>query len=97
MNEDVFVSTLTDKELDNYVETIENEVKDNEIILYHQDGCGMCKTVEMMLNRNNIRYKSVKDLEVMKAKGINHTPVLSVNGTLKQGKEIIDYINSRRG
>jgi len=95
MNEDVFVSTLTGKELDNYVETIENEVKDNEIILYHQDCCGMCKTVEMMLNRNNIEYKSVKDLEVMKSKGITATPTLEVDGQRFVKKECLDYINSR--
>lgn len=69
-------------------------MKDN-IILYHQDGCGMCKTVEMMLKVKKIDYISCKDIDEMKSHRINHTPVLSVNGELKSGKEIIDWLNSR--
>ena len=68
-------------------------MKDN-IILYHQHTCPQCRMVEMLLKKKNIEYTLVDDLEEMKKLGIIHTPTLSVNGNLKVGKPIIDYINS---
>ena len=66
-----------------------------EVILYHQKGCGMCATVEMLLKRKNIDYTSVMDIEQMQAEGINHTPALRVDGELLMGRDIINWINSR--
>lgn len=97
MNEDVFVSNLSEKELDNYLDTIQEQEEHEEIIFYHQDNCGMCATIERMLKLKKIDYISVKDIETMRARGINHTPVLSVNGELKMGQEIRDWLNSYRG
>lgn len=71
-------------------------MKDN-VILYHQDTCPQCKMVEMLLKNNNIEYTSNKNISDMEKLNINHTPTLSVNGELKTGKEIFNYINSRRG
>lgn len=66
----------------------------DEIILYHQHSCPQCRMVEMLLKKKNIEYTSVDNVEEMKRLGIIHTPTLSVNGELKVGKPIIDYINS---
>ena len=103
MNEEFLVSLLSEKELGDYVEAIQeqeeeagdNTVKKEEIILYHQSGCGMCATVERMLKLKNVEYTSVTDMAEMSAKGISHTPVLSVDGKLLMGKEIIDWLHSR--
>lgn len=68
---------------------------EDKIILYHQDGCGMCRTIEMMLKAKKIDYTSIKDIDTMIRAGINHTPVLVVNGKQLRGKEIVDWLNSR--
>lgn len=69
----------------------------DEVILYHTDTCPICKMIEILLKQNNIEYVSNKDIEEMSRLGINHPPVLSVNGEFKVGQSIRDYINSRRG
>lgn len=67
------------------------------IKLYHQNGCPMCKTVEMLLEKNNIIYESHKDLEEMKSLGIVRTPALMVDDTIMLGRDIIDWIKSNGG
>lgn len=71
-------------------------MQDN-VILYHTDTCPVCKMIEMLLKQNNIPYTSNKNVDEMMSLGINHPPVLSVNGEFKVGQQIKDYINSRRG
>lgn len=71
-------------------------MQDN-VILYHTDTCPVCKMIEMLLKKNNIPYTSNKNVDEMMSLGINHPPVLSVNGEFKVGQQIKDYINSRRG
>lgn len=71
-------------------------MKDN-LILYHTSTCPVCKMIEMLLKQNNIQYTSNMNVDEMLKLGIVHPPVLSVNGELKTGQEIKDYINSRRG
>ena len=63
---------------------------EDNVILYHQHGCGMCATVERMLKLKNVNFVSVTDIEEMRAKGITHTPILVVNGEELIGKAIID-------
>ena len=67
------------------------------ITLYHQDGCGQCKMVKMLLDKNKIEYDSCNDIDVMLELGVHHTPTLEVNGEFLVGKQIFDYINSVRG
>ena len=66
-----------------------------QVILYHQEGCGMCKAIEMQLKKNNISYESCTDVDEMKTKGINHTPILEVDGEQLVGKDILDWIRGR--
>lgn len=65
------------------------------VILYHQDGCGMCRTVEMMLNKKGIKYDSCKDVDTMLERGISGTPALDVDGKLYIKKEILDWIRGQ--
>ena len=67
----------------------------SNVILYHQDGCPMCKAVELQLKKKNIEFTSNKDIEEMRAKGILHTPVLEVDGTMFIGKDIINWIKEQ--
>ena len=70
----------------------------DNIILYHTSTCPVCKMIERLLKQYNIAYTSVMDVDEMIKLGINHPPVLSVNGELlRTPQEINNYINSRRG
>lgn len=64
-------------------------------ILYHQEGCGMCRAVEMMLKRKGIQYESFTDLDRMIEMGIQSTPTLEVGGRRYVKKECLDWINKR--
>ncbi len=64
-------------------------------ILYHQDGCGMCRAVEMLLNKKGIEFESCKDIDLMIKKGIAGTPTLEVDGHRYFKKECLDWINAR--
>ena len=66
-----------------------------QVILYHQDGCGMCKSVEMMLNKKGIKYESCKDVDLMIKKGITGTPALEVDGQIFVKKECLDWIRGQ--
>ena len=67
------------------------------IKVYSQPACPQCKMVKMLLTKKNIGFETCEDLDVMKSKGINHTPTIDVDGTLLTGKPMIDWINSYRG
>lgn len=47
----------------------------------------------MMLDKNGIEYQENQDIDVMKSKGIDHTPALEVDGKILVGKEIFTWIN----
>jgi len=63
------------------------------VVLYTQDGCPQCRMVHILLDKKHIEYKEEKDLDVMKSKGISHTPAIEVEDKILQGKEIFNYIN----
>lgn len=68
----------------------------NNVILFTQDGCPQCRMVHILLDKKHISYTENKDIEAMKALGIAHTPALSVDGKILQGKEIFNYINGAK-
>lgn len=49
--------------------------------------------VDMLLKKHSIKHTSVTDVEEMRKLGITHTPALGVNGTILQGKAMMNYIN----
>ena len=50
------------------------------VVLYHQHGCGMCRAIEMMLNKKGIEYESVTDIDEMMRRGVTSTPTMDVDG-----------------
>ena len=73
-------------------------MKDN-VILYHQHGCGMCKAVEIALSRKGIKYESklitLDNIEEAQAKGITGTPTLVVGEQKFFRRECLDWINQQ--
>lgn len=65
-------------------------------ILYHQNGCGMCKAAQMMLEKKGIEYDSVTinpdNVDEFIAKGIMGTPAIEVDGRILLKKDAMDWI-----
>lgn len=53
-----------------------------KIIVYTMPNCFRCKNLKTLLERKNLHYSEVTDVDVMEQKGINHVPVMAVNGQL---------------
>ncbi len=49
-----------------------------------------------MLDKTGIEYQENQDVDVMKSKGIDHTPALEVEGKILKGKEIFAWINKNK-
>ena len=62
------------------------------IIVYSQQGCPQCKMIKMMLDKKNISYEVCEDTEVMRSKGILHTPTLEVDGVRYVAKPMFDKV-----
>ena len=65
--------------------------------LYTQNGCGMCRTIHMLLEQKHIDFEEVlvndaKDLEGTK---VTCTPTLVTEDGIFAKKEIIDWVRSR--
>lgn len=67
-----------------------------KVILYSTH-CPVCKGVEMKLNKRKISYELNTDEEEMKILGLVTAPALSVDGELKIGKKIHEFIDNYRG
>lgn len=62
------------------------------VTFYHTLTCPQCKAVEMLLKKEKIEYESCTDIDEMIAKGIQHTPMLEVDGQMLSGKEIFQWV-----
>ncbi len=71
----------------------------NKPIFYHQNGCGMCKALEMMLNKKGIEFDSIlitlDNIDEYKEKGILGTPALEVGGKILIKKEASDWVKEQ--
>lgn len=63
-----------------------------EVILYSTD-CPKCSVLETKLNQKNIKYKTIKDIDLMVEKGFMNMPVLEVNGEVMEFKEAVGWVN----
>ena len=51
-----------------------------DTVILYAHGCPRCKVLQMKLDKAGIQYKTVSDVEIMKAKGFMEAPKLEVNG-----------------
>lgn len=64
------------------------------IILY-STGCPRCNVIKKKLTEKNIEHTESNDIYVMESLGIDHVPVLSVDGKLLDFAEANKWINER--
>lgn len=63
--------------------------------IMYSTGCPQCKMLEMQLNKKNIEFDVVSDIEVMKAKGLMSMPVLEVDGECMTFLKALQWIKER--
>lgn len=63
------------------------------ITLYTID-CPKCNVLEKKLNMKNIKYETIKDINVMQEKGFQQAPVLEVDGIIYNFEEAIKFVNN---
>lgn len=97
---------LTEEELTEFVEALDvaekkweedKKLKAKDKIILFSTHCPLCKGVELKLKAKNIPYRLITNEEEMKKIGLKSAPALSVNGQIKIGKEIFEFINNYRG
>lgn len=62
--------------------------------LYTTANCPRCKVLKMKLDKNNIQYDEVQDIDVLISKGIKQAPMLEVDGELLNLDKANKFINS---
>jgi glutaredoxin len=65
-----------------------------KVILY-QHGCPKCKVLKMKLDKKNIQYENISDVELMKAKGFQEAPKLEVDGVVMNFAEAVKWIGEQ--
>lgn len=73
-------------------ETAERVIK---MITVYTVGCPRCLILEKKLVQANISYRVCEDKEKMIAKGIDHLPVMEVDGKMLGFAEAVKWINER--
>ena len=64
------------------------------MILYTTKDCPRCKVLKMKLDKKNIQYDEVQDIDVLISKGIKQAPILEVDGELMDLSKANTFINS---
>ena len=64
-----------------------------DIIMYTTH-CPQCKVLGRKLDNKGVKYTVVDNVEVMVELGIKAAPALSVDGTLMNFKESVNWINA---
>lgn len=62
--------------------------------LYTTKDCPRCKVLKMKLDKKNIQYNEVQDIDVLISKGIKQAPILEVDGELLDLSKANTFINS---
>lgn len=65
-----------------------------KIILY-STGCPRCEVLKKKLAEKSVNYTEVTSVEDMLALGIKEVPVLSVDDTLMNFKDAVDWVNNQ--
>ena len=66
------------------------------MIVLYSNHCPLCDNLKELLDKNNIDYELVDDVNKMSSLGINRTPMLQVeDGTLMKYKDALNWVKER--
>ena len=66
-----------------------------ENVILYEHGCPRCKVLKSKLDQKGIKYDTIGDVEVMKAKGFTEAPKLEVGDRIMDFKEAIEWIGEQ--
>ena len=66
-----------------------------DTVILYAHGCPRCKVLQMKLDKAGIQYKTVSDVEIMKAKGFMEAPKLEVNGRIMGFEEAVAWLRGK--
>ena len=66
-----------------------------EKVILYEHGCPKCKVLKMKLDQKGIKYETVNDIEIMKAKGFQEAPKLEVDGAVYGFTEAVDWLRGQ--
>lgn len=64
------------------------------MVTLYTTGCPRCKVLESKLNEAGIKYGVVNDPDKIIEMGFNTAPVMTVDGTIYQFKDAIEWIGA---
>ena len=64
-------------------------------IMYSKENCPLCDVLREKLDAAGIEYKEVKDINELKAVGVDRTPVLNVDGRFLHLTDANKWIKDR--
>ena len=64
------------------------------IVLYSTK-CPKCKVLETKLNKSNIEFEEINDINLMVEKGFKSAPILEVDGVAYNFKEAVEWIKEQ--
>lgn len=67
------------------------------MVTLYSIGCDNCNKLELELNRANIEYTVVDDIDKMRKMGFTRYPILEVDNTLMNFERAMDWIDENRG
>ena len=62
--------------------------------LYTKENCPRCKVLKMKLDKKNIEYNEVQDIDTLIEKGIKQAPILEVDGEFMNLDSANKFLNS---
>ena len=66
-----------------------------EKVILYEHGCPRCKVLKAKLDKSNIQYETINDIEVMKAKGFVEAPKLEVDEMVMDFREAVEWIKEQ--
>jgi glutaredoxin len=66
-----------------------------ENVILYEHGCPRCKVLKSKLDQKGIKYETISDMGVMKAKGFKEAPKLEVDGVVYDFKEAVEWIGEQ--
>jgi len=64
-----------------------------EVIVYSTKFCQGCLALKLKLDKEEIEYSVIEDIDLMRDKGIIHVPMVEIDGIIYEGEYILNNLN----
>lgn len=62
------------------------------IIVYSTEHCPSCKVLKSKMDKEEIQYQVIQDIDVMRDKGISHVPMVEIDGKIYEGNYVLSNL-----